>query len=97
MDDIWMRFMADMSDRVTGPMKFRFVLQPVMAINFAAIAGLKDAELGKPPHVWGLLSDPVQRGDMLEDGWKCVGKVFGLAIVPHLLLRGLGTRIARKD
>jgi hypothetical protein len=81
MDDTWMRIVENMSDRVTGPMKFRLVLQPVMASIFAIIAGLKDAKLGKPPYFWGLFSNAGHRAEMLKDGWKSVGKVFVLALV----------------
>lgn len=80
MDDIWMRFIENMVDRVSGPMKFRLLLQPVMASIFAIIAGLKDAQAGKPPYGWALFTDPAHRTDMLKDGWKSVGKVFLLAI-----------------
>lgn len=87
MDEIWMRFMENMSFRIDGPGKFRFVLQPVMAIIFAVIAGRKDARTGKPPYFWALLTDPAHRGDMLKDGWKSVGKVFVLAIVLDLVFQ----------
>lgn len=81
MDDIWMRIVEDMGARVTGPMKLRLVLQPLMASVFAILAGLKDARAGRPPYFWSLISDPAHRTDMLKDGWKSVGKVFVLAIV----------------
>ena len=81
MDDIWMRIMENMADRVTGPMKFRLLLQPVMASIFAVVAGLKDAKAGKPPYFWGLFTHPAERADMIKDGWKSVGKVFLLALV----------------
>lgn len=81
MDDMWMRFIADMTDRVSGPMKFRLVLQPVMAAIFAIKSGLSDARTGKPPYFWALFTDPAHRTDMLRDGWKSVGKVFILAMV----------------
>jgi hypothetical protein len=87
MDEIWMRFMENMAFRIDGPGKFRFVLQPVMAIIFAVIAGRKDARTGKPPYFWALLSDPAHRGDMLKDGWKSVGKVFVLAMVLDLVFQ----------
>lgn len=80
MDDFWMRIVENMSDRVTGPMKFRLVLQPVMAAIFAVLSGLKDARTGKPPYFWALLTDPAHRTDMIKDGWKSVGRVFLLAI-----------------
>ncbi|MEN9315854.1 MAG: hypothetical protein RIS35_2247 [Pseudomonadota bacterium] len=81
MDEIWARFAENMMDRVSGPMKFRLLLQPLMACIFAIRAGLADARLGKPPYFWALLSDPAHRADMLRDGWKSVGKVFVLAII----------------
>ena len=81
MDDIWMRIVENMSDRVSGPMKFRLVLQPVMASIFAILAGLKDARTGKPPYFWALVTDPAHRADMIKDGWKSIGKVFILALV----------------
>ena len=81
MDDILMRVMEDMGNRVSGPMKFRLVLQPVMASIFAIIAGLNDAKAGKPPYFWALMTDPAHRTDMIRDGWKSVGKVFVLALV----------------
>jgi len=58
MDDIWMRFVENMNDRVTGPMKFRLLLQPAMAAFFAIRAGLNDARTGKPPYFWSLVTDP---------------------------------------
>jgi hypothetical protein len=81
MDDIWMRFVENLAARVDGPMKFRFILQPAVACFFAIRSGLQDARAGKPPYFWSLLSDPLHRTEMLQDGWKSVGKVFMLAIL----------------
>lgn len=87
MDEIWMRVMENMSDRVSGPMKFRFVLQPTMAVIFAILGGLKDAKAGNPPYFWGLLTEPAHRAEMLRDGWKSVGKVFLLAIALDIVFQ----------
>jgi hypothetical protein len=81
MDDIWMRIVENLTDRVTGPMKFRLLLQPAMASIFAILSGLRDARAGKPAYFWALISDPARRIDMIKDGWKNIGKVFVLAIV----------------
>jgi hypothetical protein len=81
MDDTWMRIAGDLAARVSGPMKFRLVLQPAMAAFFAIRAGLADAKCGKPPYFWALASVPAQRAEMIEDGWKSVGRVFLLALV----------------
>lgn len=81
MDDIWMRIVENMVDRVSGPLHFRLLLQPVMAAIFAIRSGLQDARTGKPPYFWALMSSPEHRADMLKDGWKSVGKVFLLALL----------------
>ena len=81
MMDIWTRVGDQLLDRVTGPMKFRLVFQPLMATIFAVRSGLRDARAGRTPYFWCLISDPAQRTDMLRDGWKSVGKVFILAVV----------------
>ena len=80
-DDIWMRFVENMVARVSGPMKFRLLLQPTMAVIFAIRSGLKDAREGRPPFFWTLLTDAASREYLIKDGWKSVGKVFVLAMV----------------
>ncbi|HSY35407.1 MAG TPA: hypothetical protein VK814_06620 [Acidobacteriaceae bacterium] len=67
--------------RVSGPMKFRLVLQPCMAAFFAIRSGLADAKTGKSPYFWTMVSDRNERAELIKDGWKSVGKVFILAIV----------------
>ncbi len=81
MDQMWERVGTQLLARVSGPMKFRLVLQPCMAAFFAIRAGLADAKAGKSPYFWGLLTDHGQRREMLKDGWKSVGRVFLLALV----------------
>jgi hypothetical protein len=74
---VWEQLLA----RVSGPMKFRLVLQPSMAIFLAIRGGLRDAREGKPPYFWGLCTDPQERTTMLKEGWKSIGKVFIVAVV----------------
>jgi len=81
MDHLITRIAHDMVERVTGPMKFRLLLQPAMATFFAIRGGLQDAKECKPPYFWGLFTDKGEREAMLKNGWKGVGKVFILAIV----------------
>jgi hypothetical protein len=81
MDHIWDRVGTQLIARVSGPMKFRLVLQPCMAAFFAIRSGLADAKSGKSPYFWTMVSDPNERTALLKEGWKSVGKVFILAIV----------------
>ena len=81
MDHLIARVTENLIARVTGPMKFRLLLQPGMAIFFAIREGLKDAQGGKPPYLWACLTDRGEREAMLKEGWKSIGKVFTLAVV----------------
>ena len=81
MDPMIARISHNLVERVTGPMKFRLLLQPAMATFFAIRDGLKDARECKPPYFWGLFTDKGEREAMSKNGWKSVGKVFILAIV----------------
>jgi hypothetical protein len=81
MEDLLARIVENLSDRVTGPMKFRLILQPLMATIFAVRSGLRDAKEGRPPYFWAIFTDPVNRREMLQDGWKAVGKIFIIAVI----------------
>lgn len=81
MQDILNRVFENMMDRVSGPMNLRIVLQPIMASVFAIISGMKDAREGKPPYFWSLFTNSAHRREMLQDGWKSVGKVFVIAML----------------
>src|SRR4051794_735442 len=39
----------------SGPMQFRLIVQPAMALLLGIRDGLMDARLGSPPFLWGLL------------------------------------------
>jgi hypothetical protein len=92
MDDIWIRVVENLQDRVSGPMKFRLLLQPLMAVIFAVMSGLKDAKAGKPPYFWALLTNPAHRREMIRDGWKSVGKVFVLALILDVIYQVIALR-----
>ncbi len=81
MEETFLRMIEDLVGRVSGPMKFRLILQPVMAIIFAVRSGLKDAKEAKPAYFWAMLTNPDSRVDMLRDGWKSVGRVFIFGII----------------
>ena len=81
MDDLLSRMVENLIGRVTGPMMFRVILQPTMAMVMAIRDGLHDARAGRPPYFWAILGDPAHRRDLLHDGWKSIAKIFVLALV----------------
>jgi len=85
MEDMLARVWDSLLGRVGGPMTFRIILQPTMAVLLAVRAGLKDAREGRPPYLWTILTDPQQRASLLREGWKAVARVFVLAIVMDII------------
>jgi hypothetical protein len=85
MVDLWALFADNLHDRVSGPLKFRIVLQPIMATLLAVRSGLKDAKSGAPPYFWSLLSTPDHRMERIKDGWKSVARLFFLAVALDLV------------
>jgi hypothetical protein len=81
MDNVFLRTSEDMVRRLDGPLHFRFVFQPFMAIIFAILDGRKDAHEGRVPYFWSLFTEPGRRRELILNGWKSVGKIFVLALV----------------
>ena len=81
MDEMLARVFNDLVARVSGPMSFRLVLQPAMAIILAVRAGLHDAALGRPAYFWTILTKPADRRDLMREGWTAVAKVFIAAVL----------------
>jgi hypothetical protein len=85
MDDLLTRFWTDLAGRLTGPMTFRLILQPLMATIYAVRDGLKDARDDRPPYFWALLTRPEQRGRLIREGWRATVRVITLGIVMDLI------------
>jgi hypothetical protein len=81
MEDLWHLIAEQISDRVSGPMKFRIILQPLMAIFLATRSGLRDAKSGARPYFWSLVTTPGHRAEMLKEGWKSIARLFFLAML----------------
>ena len=85
MDDALERIWTHLIGRVSGPMSFRLVLQPVMATLFALRDGARDAREGRPPYLRTLFTHSPDRAWLLRDGWKAIGRVVILAVVMDLI------------
>lgn len=81
MDDLTTRFWAELVGRTTGPMMFRFILQPLMAMFYAYRDGLLDARSGRPPYLFTILTEPAERTELLAHGIKSVSRVIVLGVM----------------
>jgi hypothetical protein len=73
-------FLDDLPKRLAGPGRFRFVLQPLIAVILGIQSGRADARAGRPPYLLGLATDRQRRRELARDG---------LASVANLLLMGI--------
>jgi len=82
------RLWNDILDRPGGPMTFRFILQPTMALIAALRDGVKDARLGRRPYIWALLHgvrDSQGRSGRLWEGVVSTARILILGIVMDTL------------
>lgn len=73
-------FLLDLPKRLFGPGRFRFLLQPAVAVALGVAAGRADARAGRPPYLLALV---LGRGDRS----RLVRSAFG--DVANLLLAGI--------
>jgi len=75
------RFWANVFERPSGPMAFRFILQPCMAAIAAIRDGFEDAKAERPPYLWTVLTDASRRRDLLNEGLIATARVLLLGLV----------------
>ena len=88
--EILTRFWDQLIAQPSGPLAFRFILQPVMAAILAIRDGLKDARTGRPPFSRTIWSDPSQRAAYLREGLKRVSRVIVFAFVMDAIYQVIG-------
>lgn len=81
MGEIFHEVWQNLIGRVTGPMWFRLILQPLVAVFFATRSGIRDARAGRSAFLWTTLTDKSQRRDLLRNAWGDIGKVFIFASI----------------
>jgi hypothetical protein len=82
------RLWTDILDRPGGPMTFRFILQPTMAVIAALRDGVGDARLGRRPYLWALMhgvSDPKGRSGRLWEGVISTSRILILGVVMDII------------
>jgi hypothetical protein len=82
MDDSLTRMFGDLVGRLTGPMTFRLILQPLMASLQGWRDGSRDARIGRPPYLWTMFTNPDgERARLLNEGIHAVLRVVVLGFV----------------
>jgi len=73
-------FFEDLPKRLTGPGRFRFVLQPAVALLLGLRDGLGDARAGRPPYLYSLVFYQGRR-ELLRSGFNTVVNLMLMGIL----------------
>jgi hypothetical protein len=68
-----------------APMRFRFILQPLMVAIVAIRHGLHDARTGRSPYFWTMLGNPGERTERLNEGLNATARIVLLGLVMDAL------------
>ena len=90
--EVRQRIWQNLLDRPSGPMTFRFFLQPIMASIAAGVAGVKDARRGRSPYLWTILTHPEKAGGRLHEGLIATARVILLGLVMDVIYQADGVR-----
>ena len=74
-------FLDDLPKRLTGPGRFRFVVQPLIATLLGIRNGMADARAGRPPYLFALATDRARRGALVRDGFATVANLLLMGIL----------------
>lgn len=74
-------FIEDIPRRLTGPGRFRFVIQPLIAVILGIIGGLSDARAGRPPYLYGILFHRHLRRDLVKTGFSTIVNLLLMGIL----------------
>jgi len=88
-------FFGDMFARLHGPGRFRFILQPTVAILLGIRDGRKDARAGAVPFLWGVIFHRKVRGKLLKEMLTSVRNIVSIAILLDLISQYLIFRMVR--
>jgi hypothetical protein len=80
-------FLADLPKRLTGPGRFRFVLQPLVATLLGIRSGMADARAGRPPYLLALATDGQHRREVARDGFAAIVNLLLMGILLDSLLQ----------
>ena len=80
-------FLEDLPRRFTGPGRFRFILQPTLALLAGVRGGVVDARAARPPYLLGLLFAAGHWREQLRSGVAAIRNLLAAGILMDLLFQ----------
>ena len=74
-------FLEDVPKRLVGPGRFRFVLQPLVAIALGIGAGRADRRAGRPPYLQALVLGSAARGELVNSAFRGIANLLMMGIL----------------
>jgi hypothetical protein len=74
-------FFQDLPRRLTGPGRFRFLFQPLVAILLGVRAGRGDATAGRPPYFLAVFAHPQHRRQVLAETAHALANIVLVGIL----------------
>jgi hypothetical protein len=83
--EIIARIWHQLVERPSGPMAFRFILQPLMAAIAAILHGRMDARTGRSPYFWTVVSNRRESISLLREGLNATARIILLGVVMDVI------------
>jgi hypothetical protein len=74
-------FLEDLPKRLFGPGRFRFLLQPVVAVTLGVAAGRADSRAGRAPYLHALLLGSEDRGRLARSALEDLTNIMLVGIL----------------
>jgi hypothetical protein len=83
--EVFLRLWRNLVERPSGPVSFRFILQPIMAVIAAILDGVNDARRHRSPYFWTILYSPEERRTRLIEGLNATARIILLGLVMDVI------------
>jgi hypothetical protein len=87
--DNFQRMWSDLTDRPSGPMTFRFILQPSMAAITAIRDGVRDTRAERSPYLWTMVRQPGECVALLREGLDSTAKIVLLGLAMDIIYQAI--------
>jgi hypothetical protein len=74
-------FLVDLPKRLLGPGRFRFLLQPAIAIALGVAAGRADARARRPPYLYALAFGGGARAELVREAVRSTANLLLMGIL----------------
>jgi tetratricopeptide (TPR) repeat protein len=93
LEDLFTRGWDHLLGRLGGMLSLRFLIQPSVSALIGVIAGVRDAQTGRPAYFISIFTDGQHRQERLRECWSAVWKVLILAIVLDVVYEMLARQL----